>query len=124
MFGIRKTLRFGASVFGLSALLLLFMPKLFLDLLNMDSKNESLVWSMQMIGITLVALAGNMWVNSKNSDPSSVKKVGLVMAVCATALGALTLLIPVSVGWFAIAYAVIGFAFGANYLACLLRAKL
>jgi hypothetical protein len=124
MFGIRKTLRFGASVFGLSALLLLFMPKFFLDLLNMDSKNESLVWSMQMIGITLVALAGNMWVNSKNSDPSSIKRVGWVMAVCASALGVLTLLIPVSMGWFAIAYAVIGFAFGANYLACLLRAKL
>ena len=68
MFGIRKTLRLGASVFGLSALLLLFMPRLFLDLLNMASKNESLVWSMQMIGITLVALAGNMWVNSKNSE--------------------------------------------------------
>ena len=124
MFGIRKTLRLGALVFGLSALLLLFMPKFFLDLLNMDSKNESLVWSMQMIGITLVALAGNMWVNSKNSDPSSIKRVGWVMAVCATALGVLTLLIPVSMGWFAIAYAVIGFAFGANYLACLLRAKL
>ena len=124
MFGIRKTLRFGASVFGLSALLLLFMPKFFLDLLNMDSKNESLVWSMQMIGITLVALAGNMWVNSKNSDPSSIKRVGWVMAVCASALGVLTLLIPVSMGWFAIAYAVIGFAFGANYLACLLRAQL
>ena len=124
MFGIRKTLRFGASVFGLSALLLLFMPKFFLDLLNMDSKNESLVWSMQMIGITLVALAGNMWVNSKNSDPSSIKRVGWVMAVCASALGVLTLLIPASIGWFAILYAVIGFAFGANYLACLLRAKL
>ena len=124
MFGIRKTLRLGALVFGLSALLLLFMPKFFLDLLNMDSKNESLVWSMQMIGITLVALAGNMWVNSKNSDPSSIKRVGWVMAVCASALGVLTLLIPVSMGWFAIAYAVIGFAFGANYLACLLRAKL
>ena len=124
MFGIRKTLRLGALVFGLSALLLLFMPKFFLDLLNMDSKNESLVWSMQMIGITLVALAGNMWVNSKNSDPSSIKRVGFVMAVCASALGVLTLLIPVSMGWFAIAYAVIGFAFGANYLACLLRAKL
>ena len=123
MFGIRKTLRFGASVFGLSALLLLFMPKFFLDLLNMDSKNESLVWSMQMIGITLVALAGNMWVNSKNSDPSSIKRVGWVMAVCASALGVLTLLIPVSMGWFAITYAVIGFVFGANYLVCILRKK-
>ena len=123
MFGIRKTLRIGASVFGLSALLLLFMPKLFLDLLNMESRNTSLVWSMEMIGITLVALAGNMWVNSKNSDPSSVKKVGLVMAVCATALGVLTLLIPVSMGWFAIAYAVVGFAFGANYSICIVRKK-
>ena len=123
MFEIRKTLRLGALVFGLSALLLLFMPKFFLDLLNMDSKDSSLIWSMQMIGITLVALAGNMWVNSKNSDPSSIKRVGLVMAVCASALGVLTLLIPVSMGWFAIAYAVIGFAFGANYFICIVRKK-
>jgi hypothetical protein len=123
MFGIRKTLQLGASVFGLSALLLLALPELFLDLLLLDSSSAALVWSMRMIGVTLVALAGNMWMNSKNSNDSQVKKVGLVMAIAATGLGVLTLLIPATYGWFTICYAAIGFAFGANYTHCLIRKK-
>jgi hypothetical protein len=123
MFGIRKTLQLGASVFGLSALLLLALPELFLDLLLLDSSSAALVWSMRMIGVTLVALAGNMWMNSKSSSDSQVKKVGLVMAIAATGLGVLTLLIPATYGWFTICYAAIGFAFGANYTLCLIRKK-
>jgi hypothetical protein len=123
MFGIRKTLQLGASVFGLSALLLLALPELFLDLLLLDSSSAALVWSMRMIGVTLVALAGNMWMNSKNSNDSQVKKVGLVMAIAATGLGVLTLLIPATYGWFTICYAAIGFTFGANYTLCLIRKK-
>lgn len=123
MFGIRKTLQLGASVFGLSALLLLALPELFLDLLLLDSSSAALVWSMRMIGVTLVALAGNMWMNSKNSNDSQVKKVGLVMAIAATGLGVLTLLTPATYGWFTICYAAIGFGFGANYTLCLIRKK-
>lgn len=124
MFGIRNTLKIGSLVFGASALLLLFLPKLFLDLLLLDSSLDSLVWSMQMIGITLVALAGNMWMNSKNTNDNQVRRVGIVMAVAANGLGALTLLIPASMGWFTYAYAAIGFLFGINYLICLLRKKI
>jgi hypothetical protein len=123
MFGIRKTLQLGASVFVLSALLLLALPELFLALLLLDSSSAALVWSMRMIGVTLVALAGNMWMNSKSSSDSQVKKVGLVMAIAATGLGVLTLLIPATYGWFTICYAAIGFAFGANYTLCLIRKK-
>jgi hypothetical protein len=119
MFGIRKTLKIGSIVFGLSALLLLLAPSYFLHLLLMDEKSDQLIWSMEMIGITLVALAGNMWVNSSNSDDKSVRRVGGVMAICATGLGALTMAIPVEIGWFAIAYAIVGFAFGVNYALCL-----
>ena len=119
MFGIRKTLKFGSIVFGLSAVLLLLAPSFFLQLLLMDEKSDQLIWSMQMIGITLVALAGNMWVNSSNTNNASVRRVGTVMAIAATALGALTMAIPVEIGWFAIAYATIGFAFGVNYFICL-----
>ena len=119
MFGIRKTLKFGSIVFGLSAFFLVIAPAFFLQLLLMDSKSDQLIWSMQMIGITLVALAGNMWVNSTNTDDASVRRVGTVMAISATALGALTMAIPVEIGWFAIAYATVGFAFGVNYLLCL-----
>ena len=58
--GIRTTLKAGSMVFGASALFLLIAPSLFLDLLGLEN-NEPMVWSMRMIAITLVALAGNMW---------------------------------------------------------------
>jgi hypothetical protein len=121
MFGIRPTLKLGSLVFGLSALLLILAPEFFLALLLLDPSSAALVWSMRMIGVTLVALAGNMWVNSRNADDRSVRTVGVVMAVAATGLGVLTLLIPAPIGWFAVLYAAVGFAFGANYTVCLIR---
>lgn len=124
MFGIRKTLQLGALVFGASALLLLFLPEFFLQLLMLDASSLALVWAMRMIGITLVALAGNMWLNSKHKDDDSVRQVGIVMAIAANGLGTLTLFIPASMGWFTYAYAAVGFLFGINYVICLLREKI
>ena len=123
MFGVRTTLRIGATVFGLSALLLLIAPELFLQLLALDPTSGALVWAMRMIGITLVALAGNMWMHSRNADDAAVRVVGIVMAIAATGLGVLTLLIPASLSWFTVLYAAVGFAFGLNYTVCLLRKK-
>ena len=123
MSGIRRTLKLGSIVFGLSALLLVVAPGFFLELLQLDSDSLPLVWAMRMIGVTLVALAGNMWVNSTNVSDSAVVRVGFVMAVSATGLGVLTLLIPATLGWFTYLYAAVGFGFGANYVVCLLRSK-
>lgn len=120
MFGISKTLKLGALVFGASALFLLVAPSLFLQLLNLDSANDSLIWSMRMIAITLVALSGNMWHNAK-SDIVRLHQVGITMSISATALGALTLFIPAEWSWFTISYALVGFSFGFNYLICLKR---
>lgn len=116
---IRRILKTGATVFGLSAVLLLLAPGLFLELLGLNGSDDALAWSMRMIGITLVALALNMWLNSTNPDDAVVRHVGQVMAVCATALGILTLLIPTSFTWFAIVYAAIGFGFGLAYVLAL-----
>ena len=123
MFGIRTTLRLGATVFGVSAFLLLALPGPFLELLALDSSSNTLQWSMRMIGVTLVALAGNMWMNAQQRDQVAIRQVGRVMAVCATGLGVLTLLIPVELTWFTYVYAGIGFAFGINYIVCLLRQR-
>ena len=123
MFGIRTTLRLGATVFGVSAVLLLALPGPFLDLLALDSSSEAMQWSMRMIGVTLVALAGNMWMNAQQRDQVAIRQVGWVMAVCATGLGVLTLLIPAELTWFTYVYAAIGFAFGINYIVCLLRQR-
>ena len=123
MFGIRSTLKIGSGIFGMSAIFLLLFPKKFLALLNCDFNNDQLSWSMQMIGITLVALSGNMFVNSNNSDVTKVRAVGRTMMISATGLGMLTLAIPVKFNWFSVLYSVIGFLFGLNYLVCLLRKK-
>lgn len=121
MFGIRKTLQFGSAIFGFSAVLLLFAPSVFLDLLGLDSTDRSLIWSMRMIAITLVALAGNMWLHARLSSEDSIKRVGAVMAVAATALGVLTVLLPGEHTWFSAMYAAVGFLFGLNYAVCLWR---
>ncbi len=117
---IRTTIKVGSMVFGASALFLLIAPSLFLDLLGLDS-NEPMVWSMRMLAITLVALAGNMWNNSKNSSEHGVGNVAKVMCVSATGLGVLTLMIPGQFTWFRYFYAAVGFGFGLSYLINILR---
>ena len=114
--GIRITLRIGATVFGLSALLLAALPGLFLDLLALDGSSAALTWAMRMIGVTLVALAGNMWFNSMNPSDVSVRRVAAVMAISAGGLGVTTVLIPVALSWFTVVYAIVGFAFSAAYI--------
>ena len=117
---LRTILKFGSTVFGLSAIFLLIEPKVFLDLLNLDS-TESLQWSMRMIAITLIALTGNMLSVARFGSETSVIFSSRVMVVSAAALGALTLLIPAEFSWFTIAYAAVGFLFSLAYLSALLR---
>jgi hypothetical protein len=117
---LRTILKFGSTVFGLSAIFLLVEPKVFLDLLNLDS-TKSLQWSMRMIAITLIALTGNMLSVARFGSETSVVFSARVMVVSAAALGALTLLIPADFGWFTITYAAVGFLFSLAYLSAFLR---
>jgi len=118
--GLRRTLLAGASVFGISALFLVLLPSLFLELLGMDGADQ-LQWSMRMIGITVFALAGNMWNNSNQENEERVIYVARIMCVSAAALGLLTLLIPVELTWFGYIYAAVGFGFSLSYLLNLLK---
>jgi hypothetical protein len=113
--GVKSTLRVGAIVFGASAVFLLIAPKLFLDLLKLPT-TEELIWSMRMIGITLVALAGNMWQNAKLTNAAGIKFIGRVMFLSALSLGILTIFIPAELAPFTIAYAIIGLGFSLTYL--------
>ena len=117
---LRNTLKAGSIVFGFSALFLLVLPALFLNLLALD-ETEPMIWSMRMIAITLFALAGNMWNNSKQADDSKVAHVAKIMCISATALGVLTLMIPAELTWFSYLYAAIGFSFAISYLVGLLK---
>ena len=119
--GIKQTLKAGSAVFGASAIFLLIAPKLFLDLLDLES-NDQMVWSMRMIGITLFALAANMWQNSRlNNNAAGLKFVARVMFIAAASLGFLTIFIPSTLTPFAIGYAIIGFGFAISYLVNLLK---
>jgi NhaP-type Na+/H+ or K+/H+ antiporter len=119
--GVKQTLKAGSTVFGASAIFLLIAPELFLDLLDLES-NDQMVWSMRMIGITLFALAANMWQNSRlNNNASGLKFVARVMFIAAASLGFLTIFIPSTLTPFAIGYAIIGFGFAISYLVNLLK---
>ncbi len=117
---LRNVLKAGSIVFGASALFLLVLPDLFLDLLGL-SQSDEMAWAMRMIGITLVALAGNMWNNAGQSSDERVGNVAKVMCVSATALGVLTLMIPGEITWFSYLYAAVGFGFALAYLVNLVR---
>ena len=118
--GVKQTLKAGSIVFGVSALFLLIAPGVFLDLLGVTNNSE-MIWSMRMIGIILVALAGNMWQNSKLNNATALGYVGRVMFIAAAGLGFLTIFIPVPLTPFAIGYAAIGFGFSLSYLINLIR---
>ncbi len=111
---LRLTLKTGSLVFGLSAILLLLAPGIFLSLLGLED-SPGLQWSMRMIGITLVALSGNMFSVAQFASDPSVRFSARVMQVSAAALGALTLLIPVALTWFTVLYAMVGFSFAGAY---------
>jgi len=115
MKALRMILRSGGGVFGLSAIALILFPVFFLELLGLGA-SEPLVWSMVMIGITLVALTGNMAVVSFTASEGGVKVASWVMFVAAAGLGVITLLIPVPYTWFTLAYAAVGFSFAVAYL--------
>ena len=117
---LRTILKFGSAIFGLSAIFLLVSPKIFLELLNLET-SDSFQWSMRMIAITLIALTGNMLSVARFGSETSVVFSARVMVVSAAALGAMTLLIPAEFGWFTIAYAAIGFLFSLAYLSAFLR---
>jgi len=120
---LRIVLLTGSTVFGLSALLLIISPSLFNELLGISSTPE-LDWAMRMIGLTLVALAGNMMSVSLRGKDTAVIFSARVMAISAAGLGVLTLLIPIeTLTWFDYAYAAVGFGFSVAYIVGLIRAS-
>ena len=117
---LRKILRTGSLVFGLSALTLLIFPTFFNELLGLKSTKE-LEWAMRMIGITLIALSGNMFSVAKFGQESSVLFSAKVMLVSAFALGVLTLSTPATLNWFTVSYAIVGFTFSMAYGLALIK---
>lgn len=119
---LRLVLLLGGITFGLSALALLLVPRLFTDLLGLAGSIE-LDWSMRMIAVTLLALNGNMLVHSILGSDRAVLWSARVMQGAAFGLGVVTLFIPSQMNWFVILYALIGFGFSAAYTLYLLQSR-
>lgn len=119
---LRTVLKTGSLVFGLSAAFLAILPRIFTDLLGLAGSAE-LDWAMRMIGITLVALAGNMLVVSIYGSEIAVIQSARVMQISAFGLGVLTFLIPAPINWFVTLYALTGFGFSICYTIFLLRKR-
>jgi O-antigen/teichoic acid export membrane protein len=117
---LRIVLRAGSAVFGASALFLLALPALFLEILALPT-GEDQIWSMRMIAVTLVALTGNMLVVSLYANIKGVRFASRVMQIAAFGLGALTLVVPAELTWFTYLYAAVGFGFSAAYTVLLFR---
>jgi hypothetical protein len=120
---LRLVLKFGAAIFGLSALALLAVPRIFTDLLGL-SGTEDLDWAMRMIGITLVALCGQMFSVSMFGSERGVLVSASVMQVAAFGLGIITLLIPVNPNLFVLGYAGIGFGFSFIYTYLIIQLRI
>jgi hypothetical protein len=120
---LRLVLKFGAAIFGLSALALLAVPRIFTDLLGL-SGTEDLDWAMRMIGITLVALCGQMFSVSMFGSERGVLVSASVMQVAAFGLGIITLLIPVNPNLFVLSYAGIGFGFSFIYTYLIIQLRI
>jgi len=120
---LRGLLRLGALVFAASAALLIALPSLFAELLGLATSAE-LNWSLQMIGLTLLALTGQMFVVSLSASDRGVLWAARIMQVSAFFLGVVTLLIPTGVQWFVILYALVGFGFSAAYTVFLLQKRI
>ena len=117
---IRKVLAAGSLIFGLSAIALIAVPGIFNQLLGLQTSAD-LEWAMRMIGITLVALSGNMYSVSRHGTDKAVLFSGRLMLFSAAGLGVITLTIPTNGSWFAQAYAMVGFGFSAAYAWALAR---
>ena len=91
-------------------------PGLFIAALGLHDGGGGLAWAMRMLGVTVFALAGNMFQHSKNALGGSLQVVSWLMCFSAGALGLLTLLIPTRITPFCALYAAVGFGFSLAYL--------
>lgn len=117
---LKRVLLLGGITFGFSALVLLIVPRSFTDLLSLAGSTE-LDWAMRMIAVILIALSGNMVVNSLLGTEGAVRWAARVMQSSAFGLGVATLIIPTQLNWFVILYALIGFGFALAYTMYLLQ---
>ena len=118
---IRVVLAVGASFFVVAGLLLFALPESFTSWIGLEPSAE-VAWAMRMLGVTLLTLAGLMWLVRRAKD-HPVLGAGAVMMVASALLTGLTLTLPGD--WTPLRWALLGAGavFALAYLALLVASR-
>ena len=116
---IRGILGAGSVVFLVSSALLIVLPTYFGELLGLTT-TESSNWALRMMGATLLALSGQMWL-VRSAPEITVRRSAAVMIVSGGAMTVLTVIMPADWTIARFAYLGIGLGFLCAYLVALIR---
>lgn len=118
---IRLVLSVGSAFFLVAGALLFLLPDSFSTWIGLAPSDE-VAWAMRMLGVTLLALAGLMWLVRRAKD-HPVLGAGAVMMVASALLTALTVTLPGE--WTPLRWALLGAGavFALAYLALLMASR-
>ena len=118
---IRLVLSVGSAFFLVAGALLFLLPDSFSTWIGLVSSDE-VAWAMRMLGVTLLALAGLMWLVRRAKD-HPVLGAGAVMMVASALRTALTVTLPGE--WTPLRWALLGAGavFALAYLALLMASR-
>lgn len=116
---IRGILGAGSIVFLVSSALLIVLPTYFGELLGLTT-SETSDWALRMMGATLLALSGQMWL-VRSAPDITVRRSAAVMIVAGGAMTLFTVIMPADWTIARFAYLGIGLGFLTAYLVALIR---
>lgn len=116
---IRGILGAGSIVFLVSSALLIVLPTYFGELLGLTT-SETSDWALRMMGATLLALSGQMWL-VRSAPEITVRRSAAVMIVAGGAMTVFTVIMPADWTIARFAYLGIGLGFLTAYLVALIR---
>lgn len=118
---IRYVLRAGATVFTVSAIVLLAAPEWFTVELGLDA-TPGTTWTMRMLAAALLGLAGQMALVSRGSD-RAVRLGAGVMIIAGGLFTAFTFIVPGPWTWLRWAYVAFGATFWLAYVILLIAGR-
>jgi hypothetical protein len=116
---IRGILGAGSIVFLVSSALLIVLPTYFGELLGLTT-SETSDWALRMMGATLLALSGQMWL-VRSAPDITVRRSAAVMIVAGGAMTLFTVIMPADWTIARFAYLGVGLGFLTAYLVALIR---
>ena len=118
---IRGILGAGSVVFLVSSAVLIVLPTYFGELLGLTT-SETSDWALRMMGATLLALSGQMWL-VRSAPEITIRRSAAVMIVAGGAMTVFTVIMPADWTIARFAYLGIGLGFLTAYLVALIRRR-